>query len=229
MFRRSALSLRVLSATLVAASLGSVGAARAQSTAAPSATVPTPTVADKPVRLRGTLQSVDATSLTLRERGGEVVTLQRVADMPIAEVFPITLADIKPGSYVGAAALPQPDGTQKALEVLVFPEAARGTGEGYFPWDLMPESTMTNATVEGVAAAPSAVPGGQVLTLRYPGGQKQIVVPADVPVVSFKPGNADAKALLVPGAQMLVTAQVKDGAPTALRVNVGRNGFKPPM
>ena len=221
---RTAFSSLFLTAALVAAGLGS-SLAQAQ----PS-TMQTPEVAEKPVRLRGTLVQVDATHLTMKERGGEVVRLKRVAQMPVAEVYPITLVDIKPGSYIGTAALPQADGTQKALEVVVFPEAARGTAEGHFPWDLMPQSTMTNATVEGVSAAPATVPGGQLLVLRYKGGEQKVLVPANVPVVSFKPAEGgDVDTLLVPGAQVLVTAQVKDGEPTALRVNAGRNGFKPPM
>jgi hypothetical protein len=180
-------------------------------------------------RLRGTIEKVDATTLTVKERSGEVITLVRPADMAVTEVVPISLADIKPGSFIGTAAMPQPDGTQLALEVLVFPESARGTGEGHYPWDLQPQSTMTNATVADLAAAPATVPGGQKLTLRYKGGEKTVIVPANVPVVTFKPGKEDEQALLVPGARVMVTAQQKDAKPTALRVLVGRNGFAPPM
>jgi hypothetical protein len=181
------------------------------------------------VRLRGTIEKVDATTMVVRARNGEVVTLVRPADMGVTEVVPISLADIKPGSFIGTAAMPQPDGTQLALEVLVFPESARGSGEGHYPWDLQPQSTMTNATVADLAAAPAAVPGGQKLTLRYKDGEKIVIVPANVPVVTFKPGKDDEKALLVPGARVMVTAQEKDAKPTALRVLVGRNGFAPPM
>jgi len=181
------------------------------------------------VRLRGTIEKVDATTLTVKERSGEVITLVRPADMGVTEVVPISLADIKTGSFIGTAAMPQPDGTQLALEVLVFPEAARGSGEGHYPWDLQPQSTMTNATVADLAAAPSTVPGGQKLTLRYKDGEKTVIVPANVPVVTFKPGKDDEKALLVPGARVMVTAQEKDAKPTALRLLVGRNGFAPPM
>ena len=188
------------------------------------AQTPVPTV-----RLRATIEKVDATSITVKERSGEVITLVRPADMDVSEVYPLALADIKPGSYIGTAAMPQPDGTQLALEVLVFPEAARGTGEGHRPWDLRPDSTMTNATVADLAAAPSTVPGGQKLTLKYKDGEKTVIVPAGVPVVSFKPGKMDEQALVVPGAKALITAQVKDGKPTALRMVVGRNGFAPPM
>lgn len=194
------------------------------------ASMTTPAVADKPVRLRGTLVYVDATNLIMKERGGEVLTLKRAPNMGVAEVYPVKLADIKPGSYIGTATLPQADGVQKALEVVVFPEAARGTAEGHFPWDLMPQSTMTNATVQGMSAAPASVRRGKMLVLQYKGGEQKVLVPANVPVVSFKPAKGnDANMLLVPGARVLVTAQMKDGEPTAVRVNAGRNGFNPPM
>jgi hypothetical protein len=195
--------------------------------AVPLAMAQTP--ANPTLRLRATIEKVDATSLTVRERSGEVITLVRPAAMDVSEVYPLALADIKPGSYIGTAAMPQADGSQLALEVVVFPEAARGTGEGHRPWDLRPESTMTNATVADLAAAPSSVPGGQKLTLRYKDGEKTVIVPPGAPVVSFKPGKADENALLVPGAKVMITAQEQAGKPTALRVIVGRNGFAPPM
>lgn len=195
----------------------------------PLAWAQTPAPANPTVRLRATIEKVDATSLTIRERSGEVITLVRPAEMDVSEVYPLSLADIKPGSYIGTAGMPQPDGSQLALEVLVFPEAARGAGEGHRPWDLRPDSTMTNATVADLAAAPTSVPGGQKLTLRYKDGEKTVIVPPDVPVVSFKPGKADENALLVPGAKVMITAQEKAGKPTALRVIVGRDGFAPPM
>jgi hypothetical protein len=185
--------------------------------------------ANPTVRLRGTIEKVEPASITIKERSGEVITLVRAADMDVTEVFPIALADIKTGSYIGAAAMPQADGTQLALEVLVFPEAMRGGGEGHRPWDLQPQSTMTNATVADLAAAPASVPGGQKLVLKYKDGEKTVIVPPNVPVVTFKPGKPDEKVLVVPGAKVLVTAQEKDGKPTALRLVVGRDGFAPPM
>jgi len=197
--------------------------------ALPLALAQTPAPASPTLRLRATIEKVDATSLTVKERSGEVITLVRPAAMDVSEVYPLALADIKPGSYIGTAAMPQADGSQLALEVVVFPEAARGTGEGHRPWDLRPESTMTNATVADLAAAPSSVPGGQKLTLRYKDGEKTVIVPPGAPVVSFKPGKADENALLVPGAKVMITAQEREGKPTALRVIVGRNGFAPPM
>ena len=179
-----------------------------------------------PVRIRGTIVRVDAKTLVVQDRGGEVVSLARPADMPVSEVYRIKLSDIKRGSFIGTAAMPQPDGTQKAIEVVVFPEAARGTGEGHRPWDLMPDSTMTNATVADLAAAPKSVRGGQQMRLTYKGGEKTVIVPPDAPVVTFRPGT---DALLVPGAKVMVNAQEKNGTPTALRVTAGRDGFAPPM
>jgi hypothetical protein len=196
---------------------------------AASAAVSVTAFAQETVRVRGVIERVDAASLTVKDRGGETVTMVRSADMNVSEVVPLTLADIKPGSFVGAGAMPQPDGTQRAVEGLVFPEAARGTGEGFRPWDLMPQSTMTNATVARLEAAPSWGPGGHKLLLKYKDGEQTVIVPPGTPVVTFKPGNADQAALVVPGAKVVITAQVKDGRPTALRMLVGRNGFTPPM
>jgi hypothetical protein len=188
-----------------------------------------PAPASPQVRLRAVIEKIDATSITVKERSGEIITLMRPVAMDVTEVYPIALADIKPGSYVGTAAMPQADGTQLALEVLIFPETMRGTGEGHRPWDLQPQSTMTNATVADLAAAPSTVPGGQKMTLKYKDGEKVVIVPTGAPVVTFKPGKQDEAALLVPGAKVLITAQEQGGKPVALRIVVGRNGFAPPM
>ena len=198
-------------------------------TAIPWALAQAPAPTNPSVRLRGTIEKVEPGSLIVKERNGETITLVRPLDMGVSEVFPIALTDIRPGSYIGTAAMPQPDGSQLALEVLVFPEEARGTAEGHFPWDLQPQSTMTNATVAGLAAAPAEVPGGQMLKLRYKEKEITVIVPPGAPVVSFKSAKDDEKALLVPGAKVLITAQEKDGKPTALRIVVGRNGFAPPM
>jgi len=210
MFKRLALSIAALAATT-------------------SLLAQTPAPAAPQLRLRATIEKIDATSITIKERSGEVITLVRPATMDVTEVYPIALADIKAGSYIGTAAMPQADGSQLALEVLVFPEAMRGAGEGHRPWDLQPQSTMTNATVADLAAAPLAVPGGQKMTLKYKDGEKVVIVPASAPVVTFKPGKQDEAALLIPGAKVLVTAQEQAGKPTALRIVVGRNGFAPPM
>jgi hypothetical protein len=212
---------RLSCATVAAAALACGVVLPIQASAQSAVASATPTV-----RIRGTVVYTDAKQLIVKDRGGEVVSMARVPNLPVSEVYRIKLADIKQGSFIGTAAMPQPDGTQKALEVLVFPEAARGTGEGHFPWDLQPQSTMTNATVADLAAAPASVRGGQQLKLSYKGGEKTVIVPRDTPVVTFKPAT---EALLVPGAKVLVNAQERNGTPTALRVIAGRNGFTPPM
>ena len=173
------------------------------------------------VRLRGTVQSVTPGSMTVKARGGEVVALALPASLVVNEVYSVALADIKAGSFVGVGALPQADGSQRAIAITVFPEAARGTGEGHRPFDFMPQSTMTNATVAGVAAAPE----GRKLQLKYKDGEKKVVVPPGTPIVSFKPAD---RSLLVPGASVSLTAQEIDGQPTAQRISAGRNGFALP-
>jgi hypothetical protein len=173
-------------------------------------------------RLRGSVKSFDGSTLVLAERSGEVITLALAENFGVNEVMAIEPTAIRPGSFIGTAAVPAADGTLSALEVLVFPEAARGTGEGHSPWDLQPGSTMTNATVAELAATPQ----GRKLTLRYKDGEKTVVVPDNTPIVTFKPGD---KALLVPGAKVVVFAQLRDGKPTALRALAGRDGFAPPM
>jgi hypothetical protein len=121
-----------------------------------------------------------------------------LADNPqIAGVVKASLSDIKQGSFVGVTAMPQADGSQSALEVHIFPEAMRGTGEGHYPWDLQPQSTMTNASVEQVVTAVD----GQTLTLKYKGGEKKIFVPAKAPIVAYVPGD---KSDLKPGAKVFV-------------------------
>jgi hypothetical protein len=117
--------------------------------------------------------------------------------------------------------MPQPDGTQRAIAVLLFPPSMRGTGEGHRPFDFLPQSTMTNATVAGVAASPE----GRRLRVTYPGGEQTIVVPPEAPIFSLKPGTRD---LLAQGAQVSLTAQLVDDKPTATRISAGRNGFAPP-
>ena len=184
-------------------------------------TAPPPPAAPT-MRLRGTIEKVDATSFTMKERNGETLVLAFADNFAVNEIVPIELAAIQPGAFIGTAAMPQPDGTLRALHVTVFPEAARGTGEGSYAWDLQPGSTMTNATVADLAAAPQ----GRTLKLKYKDGEKTVLVPTDAPVVTFKPGD---RSLLVPGAKVQVTAQVRDGKPTALRALAGRNGVAPPM
>lgn len=173
------------------------------------------------VRLRGTIQSVAPNSITMKTRDGEVVQLALAPNLVVSEVYAIELADIKAGSFVGVGGMPQADGSQRAIAVTVFPESARGTGEGHRPFDFVPQSTMTNATVADVASAPE----GRKLQLKYKDGEKTIVVPPGTPIVTFKPSD---RALLVPGASVAVTAQGNAAGAVALRVSAGRNGFTVP-
>jgi hypothetical protein len=174
------------------------------------------------VRLRGTLESVSDTQLVLRQRNGERVELSIPPSVVVTEVYPVTLADVKPGTFIGVGGMPMDDGAQRAIAVTLFPEAMRGTGEGHYPFDFMPNSTMTNATVAEVAGAEA---GSNKLRLRYPGGEQVIVVPPGTPIVSLRPAD---RSLLVVGAPVTVTAQEVQGKPAAVRVSAGRNGFAPP-
>ena len=173
------------------------------------------------VRVRGTIQAVAPGALTVKDRSGEVLELVLPPKVTVSEVYPMALADIQPGSFIGTAAMPQADGTERAIAVTVFPESARGAGEGHRPFDMLPQSTMTNATVADVVASPK----GRTLQLKYKDGERAIVVPLDAPVVSFKPGDPS---LLVVGASVSLTAQLVDGKPTITRINAGRNGFQLP-
>jgi hypothetical protein len=181
-------------------------------------------LAQSPVRLRGVVEKIDASTLTFKERSGEVLTLQLPAAYPIQEIFPIGMSAIEPNAFLGIATVTRADGVLEALEVLVFPEAARGAGEGHYAWDLQSGSSMTNATVANLVRVGNA----RTLTMKYKDGEKTIFVPESVPVVTFKPADVQ---LLVSGAFAMVTAVLKDGdiLPTVARVVVGRNGFKPPM
>ena len=176
----------------------------------------------QPLRLRATIEKVEPGFITVKERSGEVVKLALASDLAVTEVYPIDITDIKADSYVGAAATPGKDGTLDAVEVLVFPVAMRGAGEGHRPWDLMPEATMTNAAVDGLSSSPT----GRTIKLKYKDGEKTLNVPLNVPIVTIKPGD---NSLLVTGAKLIVTAEVRDGKPTATRILAGRNGFAPPM
>jgi len=188
-----------------------------------AAFAPAVSLAQQPrtVRLRGTIEALSDSRLTLKERSGQRMELALSPTYTVTEVFPIKMEDIKPGSFVGVGGLPLPDGSQRAIAVLLFPEAMRGTGEGHYPFDFLPQSTMTNATAAEVAA----IPNGQRLELKYKDGAKTIVVPPDAPIVSLRPGE---RSMVVVGAPVAVTVQEVNGQSTVVRVNAGRNGFAPP-
>ncbi len=178
-----------------------------------------------PVTLRATVQSVadDGASLAVRRRSGEDATIRLKPGTSVTLVVPASLADVKPGLFVGVAALPGQEGTLNAMEVHIFPEAMRGVGEGFRPFDLAPGSTMTNGAVE--ARVDGVV--GPKLTVAYKGGQQTIVVAPSTPIVAFAPG---ARSDLTPGAAIVARAvKAADGAYDAARVLVGKDGLTPPM
>jgi hypothetical protein len=180
-------------------------------------------MAQTPVRVRGSITELSGQTLKVKSREGSVVELKLADGYTVTGVVKAALTDIKPGAFVGAAALKQPDGSFRAQEVLIFPESARGTGEGHRPWDLTPDSTMTNATVDAIVEKVD----GPILTLKYPNGQASIVVPRDVPIVTFSSGDP---ALLRPGAAVFIPATHNaDGTFTTNRILVGKDGVVPPM
>jgi hypothetical protein len=183
-----------------------------------------PALADapKPFRTRGTIDEVGPESLKLTTRTGEKLVIALTASTTVVAIVPIKLEDIKPGSFIGTAAMPQEDGTLRALEVHVFPESMRGTGEGHRPFDLQPQSTMTNGTVGSVTGTT-----GRTLTVTYQGGEKTVTVPPGTPVVTYEPAT---RVMLVAGAHVILFGTEGDGgAITATRISVGKDGMVPPM
>ena len=174
--------------------------------------------------IRGEIVSVDGANLAVKTKSGESLSLHLKDGQPIAAVIPATLADIKPGVFVGTAAVPGKDGALTAMEVHIFPEAMRGTGEGFRPFDLAPGSTMTNANISAAVDTVS----GQKLTLTYKGGEQTVTIDKATPIVTFAPG---AVADLKPGASvdLFGAAKTADGVYEAGRIVVGRDGTKVPM
>ena len=183
-----------------------------------------PLSAQQPARVRGTIEKVDGSTLTVKSREGADVNVVLKDPVSVTGVDKAALADIKQNSFVGITAMPQPDGTQKAVEVHIFPEAMRGRGEGHRPWDLMPNSTMTNANVEQLVTAVD----GPMLTLKYKDGDKKISVPNNAVIVQFVPGD---KSDLKPGNKIFVVGgtRLPNGDVETNAVNVGKNGLTPPM
>jgi len=176
-----------------------------------------------PSRVRGTIEGIVGDELAVRSRGGEEVKLHMSGDMRVVGITRIPLSDIKVGSFIGTTTVPGPGGTQNAVEVHVFPEDMRGTGEGSRPYDLRPNSTMTNATVaESVAGN-----DGHTLRVTYKNGEKKVVVSTNTPVVTYVPADkSDLKA----GAKVIAALKrLPDGSFETDRVSVGRDGLTPPM
>jgi hypothetical protein len=176
-----------------------------------------------PSRVRGTIERVDGDVLSVKSRSGEDVKLRMTGDMRLVGIIKISLADIKLGSFIGTTTVPGPDGRNNAVEVHVFPEDMRGTGEGTRPYDLRPNSTMTNATVAETVAGND----GQTLMIKYKDGEKKVVVGPDTPVVTYVAAD---KSDLKPGARIIAfVKQLPDGSFEANRISVGRDGLTPPM
>ena len=178
-------------------------------------------------RVRGTIEQVDGPVLTIKSRDGDTLKVKMADDAKVVALVKATLADIKPGLFVGSTAMPQEDGRWEAVEVHIFPEAMRGTGEGDRPYDYKPKSTMTNGTVSALAKSTVEKAEGTTLTLNYKEGEKKIDVTPDTVIVIYAPGSMDE---LKSGAKIYIPAatQQADGTLMTARVNVGR-GVTPPM
>ncbi len=176
-----------------------------------------------PVRIRGTVEKIDGTELTIKANSGQSVNVKLADNYTVMGIAKASLADIAGGKFIGTTTLGERDGALVALEVHIFPENMRGTGEGHYDWDLRPDSKMTNANVANV----TSMGKDRVLTVQYKGGEKKVLVPEKAVIVSFTPTERSA---LKPGAKVFaVTQRQPDGSLTAARVNVGLKGQVPPM
>jgi len=177
-----------------------------------------------PTRIRGTIESIDGKTLSIKTREGTDVKVNMTDDLNVIGIAKTSLSEIKQGSYIGVSAMPQPDGSQKAIAIHIFMESQRGAAEGFRPWDLRPNSTMTNATVAETVASVD----GQVIQVKYKDGEKKVVVPADAVIVAFAAGD---KAEVKPGAKIIIFGAKKldDGSLETNRIGVGRDGIAPPM
>ncbi len=180
-----------------------------------------PTVAQQTMRIRGPIQTVDGSTLTVKAGEAGDVKVKLTENAAVYGVVKAGLADIKPGAFIGVGAMPQADGSQRAIQITIFAEPQRGTGEGHRPWD-RPNSTMTNATVDTTVAGID----GQIILVKYRDGEKKIVVGPDAVIRSYVVGARDE---LEPGANINIVSAIKkpDGTFEAARVNVGREGVVP--
>jgi hypothetical protein len=183
-----------------------------------------PASAQETVRIRGTIERVEGPVYVVKNRDGAELKLT-VTDNPLfVAIVKSTMADIKPGMFVGSTGLTQPDGSQKAIEVHIFPESMRGTGEGHYDWDLKPNTKMTNANVEQTVAGVE----GQTLSVKYKDGEKKLLVTPETAVVTYVVGNKDD---LKPGTRIFIAAAKKqpDGSLQTARITYGKDGLTPPM
>jgi outer membrane lipoprotein SlyB len=180
--------------------------------------------ANPPVRVRATIEKLDGNKLMVKNTAGQDMTINLPDNVRVLGVDKTTIADVKVGNYVGISSMPQPDGSQKAIHVHIFPDAMRGVAEGHFPWDNRPGSMMTNAAVETTVSGND----GQTLTVKYKDGEKKVVVPPDAIIAKYVPGQMSD---LKPGAKIFIAGAQRqpDGSLNAANVSVGVGGFVPPM
>jgi hypothetical protein len=183
-----------------------------------------PAAAQETVRIRGTIEKVDGPVYVVKNRDGAELRLTVTDPQLYVAIVKSTMADIKPGQFVGATGVTQPDGSQKAIEVHIFPESMRGTGEGHYDWDLKPNTKMTNANVEQTVAGVE----GPVLSVKYKDGEKKVLVTPETSVVTYVIGDKND---LKPGTRIFVGAAKKqaDGTVQTPRVTYGKDGLTPPM
>jgi hypothetical protein len=181
-----------------------------------------PASAQETVRIRGTVERIDGPVYVVKNRDGAEVKLTLTDNPLFVAIVPAKMADIKQGMFVGSAGMMQPDGTQKAIEVHIFPESMRGTGEGHYDWDLLPKSKMTNGNVEQAVAGID----GPLLSVKYKDGEKKLVVTPETVVVTYEMGKKEE---VQPGTRIFVAAAKKqpDGTVQAPRITYGRNGQGP--
>jgi hypothetical protein len=181
-----------------------------------------PASAQDTVRIRGTIERIEGPVYVVKNRDGTELKLTLTDNPLFVAIVPAKMSDIKPGMFVGSAGMMQPDGTQKAIEVHIFPESMRGTGEGHYDWDLLPKSKMTNASVEHAVDSVD----GQVLSVKYKDGEKKLLVTPETVVVTYEIGKKDE---VQPGTKIFVAAAKKqpDGTVQAPRITYGRNGQAP--
>jgi hypothetical protein len=206
--------LKITRRTLGASALALLGAA-----ALVAAQQPSQAQQPQMVRVRATIDSVNGQTLAAKARDGAMMKIQLAANAPVNQVVKASLSDIKQGDYIAITAMPQPDGSQKAVAILIFPEAMRGVGEGHRPWDLQPNSTMTNATVASQVKSVD----GTTLDVTYKDGQQKVVVPPSAEIVAYKKASA---ADLKPGQKIFIAAAKKlpDGTLEAPNVAFGNYG-----
>jgi len=179
--------------------------------------------ANPPVRIRGTVERIDRTNLTVKANSGQSMNVKLADNFVVVGIAKASLSDVASGKFIGTTTVGERDGALVALEVHIFPENMRGTGEGHYDWDLRPSSKMTNANVASV----TSMGKDRVLAVQYKGGEKKVLISEKTAIVSFTPTD---RGELKPGAKVFVNAQRQpDGTLTAARVNVGLHGQVPPM